>query len=215
MNIAIYARVSTRDKQEADNQLLQLRAYSDKQGFDIHREYVDYDSGGNPNRAQFKQLFLDASRKQFEIVLFWALDRFTREGAKETINYLSQLEAIGVGFISYTEPYLNTIGVFKDAIIAILATLAKQEKIRIKERVRAGLQKALKKGKKLGRKGLTPVEIRRVIEIYDQDIGQSVRTVARLSKVSPATAARLLSDYKAGLLDKEGFRYKVPLVSVE
>ncbi|MGO9013994.1 MAG: recombinase family protein [Dissulfurispiraceae bacterium] len=214
MKAAIYARVSTRDKQEAENQLLQLRAYCDKQGFEVHREYVDYESGGNPDRHQFKQLFLDAHQSQFQIVVFWALDRFSREGARETINHLALLESYGVGFISYTEPYLNSIGIFRDAIIAILGTLAKQEKVRLQERVRAGLDRARAKGKRLGRKPLSPIEIKRIILIYDEDTSRSVRTVAKLAKTSPATAARIIGDYKAGLLDEDGFRRTKPLVQV-
>jgi DNA invertase Pin-like site-specific DNA recombinase len=214
MKAAIYARVSTRDKQETENQLLQLRTYCDKQGFEVHREYVDYESGGNPDRPQFKQLFLDAHQNQFQIVVFWALDRFSREGARETINHLAQLESYGVGFISYTEPYLNSIGIFRDAIIAILGTLAKQEKVRIKERVRAGLDRARAKGKKLGRKPLSPIEIKRIMTIYDEDASRSVRTVAKIAKTSPATVARIIRDYKAGLLDGDGFRYSEPMASI-
>lgn len=211
---AIYARVSTRDKQEAENQLLQLRAYCNNQGFEVYREYVDYESGGNPDRLQFKQLFLDAHQSQFQIVVFWALDRFSREGARETINHLAQLESYGVGFISYTEPYLNSIGIFRDAIIAILGTLAKQEKVRIQERVLSGLERARAKGKKLGRKPLAPIEIKRIITVYDEDTSRSVRTVAKLAKTSPATASRIMNDYKAGLLDADGFRHRGPLATV-
>ena len=210
MRVAIYARISTRDKQEADNQLLQLRTYCDKQGHEVYREYIDYESGGNPDRLQFKQLFLDAHQSHFQIVVFWALDRFSREGASETVNHLAHLESYGVGFISYTEPYLNSIGIFRDAIIAILGTLAKQEKVRIQERVRAGLDRAKATGKKLGRRGLAPIEIKLIITVYNEDTSRSVRTVAKLAKTSPATAARIMSNYKAGLLDTDGFRQASP-----
>ena len=214
MDVAIYVRVSTKDRQETDNQLQQLREYCHKNGYSVCREYIDHMSGGSSERPEFKQLFVDAHQKKFDIVLFWALDRFSREGARETINHLAVLESYGAGFISFTEPYLNSIGIFKDAIIGILATLAKQEKIRIQERVRAGLETARKKGKKLGRKGLAPIEIKRIIMAYDEETGRSVRTVARLAKTSPATAARIISDYKAGLLDADGFRYSEPLIEV-
>lgn len=214
MKIALYVRVSTKDRQETDNQLLQLREYCQKNGYSVYKEYIDHVSGGNCERPGFKQLFVDAHQKKFDIVLFWALDRFSREGARETINHLALLESYGARFISFTEPYLNSIGIFKDAIIGILATLAKQEKVRIQERVRAGLETAKRNGKKLGRKGLSPIEIKRIITSYDEDTSRSVRTVAKLAKTSPATAARIISDYKAGLLDADGFRYREPLVEL-
>ena len=149
------------------------------------------------------------------MVVFWALDRFSREGARETINHLAQLESYGVGFITYTEPYLNSIGIFRDAIIAILGTLAKHEKVRIQERVRAGLDRTKAKGQRPGRKPLSRIEIKRIIMIYDGDSSRSVRTVARLSKTSPATAARIISGYKAGLLDTDGFKCEKSILTAE
>src|SRR5690349_7849637 len=60
MKIAIYARVST-DKQDTENQLLQLREHADKQGWQVHREYVDYESGSKSDRVEFREMFTDAS----------------------------------------------------------------------------------------------------------------------------------------------------------
>jgi len=53
-------------------------------------------------------MFQDAAQRKFDLVLFWALDRFTREDLQKTIFYLRQLDDCGVKFHSYTEPYLNT-----------------------------------------------------------------------------------------------------------
>ncbi len=204
-SIGIYARVSTKDKQEVDNQLVQLREYCLKNGYTVHREYVDHESGGNPQRKAFKELFVDAYQKKFSIVLFWALDRFSREGARETINYLSELEGYGVHFISYTEPYLNSIGIFKEAIISILATLAKQEKVRIAERVKAGLENAKKKGKKLGKKALPPVYRKKVLDIHETDPSMSVRAIAKKVNQSIGGVHKTLQLFKDGKCDREGF----------
>ena len=65
----------------------------------------------------------------------------------ETLNNLRRLEAAGVGFRSLTEQYLDSCGIFKDAVLSILATIAKQESIRISERTIAGLEKARKQGR--------------------------------------------------------------------
>src|SRR5690242_14423928 len=147
MKAALYTRVSTKDKgQDTANQLAQLRDFGRSQNWDIVAEYEDHDSGSNPDRTQFKAMLADAMQRKFDVVLFWALDRFTREGALQTLQYLNVLGSYGVGFRSFTEPYLDSCGMFKDAVIAILGTIAQQERRRISERVRAGLDRAKTQG---------------------------------------------------------------------
>ena len=70
MKIALYLRVST-DKQETDNQALQLRDFAPKQGWHIVEEYVDYETGSKGDRPEFQRMFKDASRRKFDLVLFW------------------------------------------------------------------------------------------------------------------------------------------------
>lgn len=109
MRIAIYARVSTDDKgQDPENQLAQLRAWC--AGHEIVGEYVDHESGrkSTDKRKRFAALFEDASRRKFDCVLFWALDRFSREGMVPTIMHLQRLSAYGVSFHSFTEAHLAT-----------------------------------------------------------------------------------------------------------
>src|SRR5262249_29611615 len=109
MRVAIYARVSTEDKgQGPGNQLRDLRAWCTNSGHDILDEYIDRVSGrkGRGERKQFAALFEDASRRKFECVVFWALDRFSREGMVPTIHHLERLNSYGVTFHSYTEPHL-------------------------------------------------------------------------------------------------------------
>src|SRR5271156_5769020 len=150
MNIAIYARVST-DKQDTENQLVQLREFAAMQGWKVTREYTDYESGSKSDRAQFQQMFADASRRKFDLVLFWALDRLSREGVLETLQHLNRLTSYGVGFRSFTEQFFDSCGIFKDAVIAIMATLAKQERVKRSERTKAGLARVKAAGKALGR----------------------------------------------------------------
>src|SRR5258708_14457648 len=152
MKVGIYARVSTKDKgQDTENQLVQLREFAAKQGWQIVCEYIDHETGSKSDRAQFQAMFADASRRKFDLLLFWSLDRLSREGVLETLQHLNRLTSCGVGYRSFTEQYLDSCGMFKDAIIGILATLAKQERIRISERTVAGLQVARAKGKRLVR----------------------------------------------------------------
>ncbi|MGC1298852.1 MAG: recombinase family protein, partial [Alloacidobacterium sp.] len=69
--VAIYARVSTKDKgQEVENQLRQLREFSVLQGWTNVREYVDHESGSTNERAEFQAMFRDASQRKFDVLLF-------------------------------------------------------------------------------------------------------------------------------------------------
>lgn len=154
MKVAIYARVSTEGKgQDTDNQLSQLREFAQAMKWDIYKEYADtVTASGKKDRPAFAQMFADASKRKFDLVLFWSLDRFSREGCRETLAHLTRLDSWGVGFRSYTEQYLDSTGIFKDAVISILSTVARQERIRISERTKAGLDRVRRAGVKLGRK---------------------------------------------------------------
>jgi DNA invertase Pin-like site-specific DNA recombinase len=99
------------------------------------------------DREQFQSLFADASQRQFDMVLFWSLDRFSREGVRETLNHLKRLDNYGVGYRSFTEQYLDSCGIFKDAVLAILAVIAKQERVRLSERTLAGFERAVRQGR--------------------------------------------------------------------
>jgi DNA invertase Pin-like site-specific DNA recombinase len=122
MKIALYARVSKRTgTQDTENQLAQLREFARIQGWTVVHEYVDRATGKHGDREQFQRMFKDASQRKFDLVLFWSLDRFSREGVLETLNHLQRLSAAGVGYRSFTEQYLDSCGIFKDAVLAILA----------------------------------------------------------------------------------------------
>jgi len=191
MNIAIYSRVSTRDKgQDVENQLRQLRGFCAKQGWIICREFVDHASGKRGDRDQFLAMFEAASRREFDSVLFWSLDRFSREGVYETLQHLQRLTACGVGYRSFTEQYLDSCGLFKDAVISILATIAKQERVRLSERTVAGLQRARQQGRVGGRPRVI-ADRNKVREL--RDAGVSLAQIAEQMGLSKTTVARMVS----------------------
>ncbi len=194
--VAIYARVSTDDKgQDPENQLAQLREWCMRSGNEIVAEYVEHESGrkGTKSRHAFRQLFEDANQRKFDLVLFWSLDRFSREGMRQTAAHLQRLDAAGVAFHSYTEEMLSTDNeLVRDILIAVMASLAKQEVIKISERTRAGLERAKAKGKQLGRPSVTPAQIALMRRLKKENPRTSVREIARQAKVSPHTPCRSL-----------------------
>src|SRR5215472_272356 len=186
--VALYGRVSTKDKgQEVQNQLRQLRAFAAQGGWTIVAEYIDHESGKVSDREQFQAMFAAASKRQFDVLLFWSLDRLSREGVLPTLQHLQRLTAYGVGYRSYTEQYFDSCGIFRDAVIAIVATVAKQERIRISERVKAGLATARHKGQRLGRPRVFVSRSR--IESLRQE-GKSWREIAQELNTNTATARR-------------------------
>jgi DNA invertase Pin-like site-specific DNA recombinase len=150
--VGIYCRVST-DKQDTDNQLDQLRTFAAQQGWEIAGEYLDTVSGsGKKTRPQFDACMLAASQRQFDVLLFWSLDRLSREGVARTIHYLEQLQGWNVGWRSFTQPFLDTGNEMTNSIVlAVLAAVAKQERVSISERTKAGLARVRRQGKRLGR----------------------------------------------------------------
>jgi DNA invertase Pin-like site-specific DNA recombinase len=192
MKIALYSRVSTKDKgQDVQNQLAQLREFCAKQGWPIVREFVDYASGKRSDREQFRAMFAAASRREFDTVLFWSLDRFSREGVFETLQHLQRLTGYGVGYRSFTEQYLDSCGMFRDAVISILATVAKQERVRLSERTIAGLQRARQQGR-VGGRPRAACDGGRVAQLR-QD-GFSLAQIAAQLGVSKTTVARMVTE---------------------
>ena len=186
MKTAIYGRVSTKNKkQDTENQFIVLREHCRLMGYTITKEYKDEESGGTGDRQAFQELFTDAGNGEFELVLFWSLDRFSREGVRATINYLQQLEDYNVKYKSFSEQYIDSAGIFKDVIISLLATLASQEKIRLKERVIAGLERAKLKGRIGGRPRLSE-QLREQIAFL-KNVGLSNRKIAQQLSLAPST----------------------------
>jgi DNA invertase Pin-like site-specific DNA recombinase len=192
VKVAIYTRVSGRsNRQDTANQSLQLIEYCQRQGWE-YVEYTDRMTGTRADRAEFQRMFEDARLKRFDLVLFWALDRLSREGTLKTLEYLQRLDSYGVAWKSFTEQYLDSTGMFRDAVIAILATIAKQEHARLSERVVAGLRRAKREGKVLGRKRivLDRLKIRAM-----HDSGQSLRQIASKTGVSKSLLANVLKEH--------------------
>jgi DNA invertase Pin-like site-specific DNA recombinase len=204
--VAIYARVSKDEGQDAENQLAQLRAWCVAAGHEIVGEYVDQASGakGADKRPQFGAMLADAHQRRFDLILVWALDRLSREGMVPTIGYLQRLASYGVAFHSYTEPMLSTDNeMVRDIVLAVMSSLAKVERARISERTKAGLArvraKGSKSGKPIGRPALAgSVQVRIATLARDnpgmtayaiaRQIGCDVKTVAKYARAARVIA---------------------------
>jgi DNA invertase Pin-like site-specific DNA recombinase len=108
----------------------------------------------------------------------------------ETLQHLQRLSASGVGYRSFTEQYLDSCGLFKDAVISILATIAKQERVRLSERTIAGLERARAKGR-IGGRPRVICNRDKVAELRRS--GLSLASIAQQMGVAKSTVARMVS----------------------
>jgi len=192
MRVAIYTRVSSNDgQQDVENQTHALRAFSHRNGWEIVREYTDKASGKSAaKRVQFQAMLSDAAQRPFDVVLVWALDRFTREGVGETFDYIKRLVSHGVQFVSFTEEHFRTTGPAGELMLAVAAWIAKAERQRMGERTRAGLERARRNGSTFGRPKLV-VDRARVLELGEA--GETLVAIAKRLKVSKSSIARMCS----------------------
>jgi DNA invertase Pin-like site-specific DNA recombinase len=148
--VALYARVSTSNgQQDPEMQLRELREYAKHRGLIIIGEYVDRMSGSKDSRPALNQLMTDASRRKFDTVLVWKLDRFGRS-LRHLVNAIAELEALGVAFISFRDN-LDLSTPSGRLMFHVVSAMAEFERALIQERVKAGLRNAKAKGKRLGR----------------------------------------------------------------
>lgn len=164
--VVIYSRVSKKD-QQAKNQLIGLREFAKRSNWHLIAEYVDHETGATSDRPQFQQMMEDAGQRTFDIVLFWSLDRFTREGVSRTFDHLARLKAYGVKFHNYSLPEASSEHPFADVFMAISAQWAKIEREQISSRTKAGMVRAAQEGRFPGRPH-TIIDGRVVSEMVDK-----------------------------------------------
>ena len=156
MNVALYARVSTTDKdQDPETQLLQLRDYCAAQGIEEWTEYVDKASAKDyVHRVRWAELHAAIRRRQVKLVLVWKLDRAWR-GVRECLNDLEEWDQRGCFFRSITQEIMDTSIPMGKFVLQVMAATAELESGMTAERVRAGMDRARRQGKALGRPKVT------------------------------------------------------------
>lgn len=151
VRVSLYVRIST-DRQDGANQLHDLQSYCQRMGYTDVTVYSDTMSGSkSDNRKYFQRMLGDARLRKFDLLLFWSLDRFTREGALETLQHLRVLDSYGVQWRSLQEAYLDSTGPLKDAVIGLISTISKMERQRIIDRTQASIRRRRELGLPLGR----------------------------------------------------------------
>jgi len=195
MRVAIYARTSTDDgRQELTNQTRELHEHAERMGWTVVAEFHDQISGRKAGRPELEKALEAGRKRKFDVLLFWSLDRLSREGVLKTLQILKEFSDYGVGFHSHQERYIDSLGPFRDAIVGIIATIAQFEAERLSSRVRSGLARAKAQGKTLGRPRAI-VDRDKLAAMREK--GMSLREIAATTGKSAMTIQRLLKSGEA------------------
>jgi DNA invertase Pin-like site-specific DNA recombinase len=189
---ALYVRVST-DKQTVENQELQLRQVAERRGWEVVEVYNDAGISGAKDRKQrpgLDRMLNDASRRKFDVVMAWAIDRLGRS-LVDLLETIKHLEACGVD-LYLDQQSIDTTTPMGKLVFSITGAFAEFERSMIQQRVRAGLNRARAQGKVLGR---PKVDERTEAAIRDAlKKGTGIKKTARLLGCGIATIYRIKNE---------------------
>lgn len=198
MRVAIYTRVST-SKQDTEAQIEILKEYAQKRGWEIVAIYQEKVSGaGKKRRRQFEKLMKEAKQRKFDIVLVFRFDRFSRS-MRELINSLEEFKTLGIDFVSFSEN-VDTTTPTGQLMFQIFSAFAEFERNIIRERIKAGLENARRKGKRLGR---PPKKLNAELIVKLKNAGWGYRRIAKKFKVSHQTIKRVYESVTKTLPENE------------
>ena len=149
---ALWLRVSDPARQTPENQLAPLKAEAERRGLEVVKVYeVGESAFQGAHLKALSEVYADARAGRFKVLLVWSLDRLSRQGAAAILEIVTTLAERKVELVSLNEPWLDTIGTFREPLLAIMGWVAQYESERRSERTRAGLERARANGRVLGR----------------------------------------------------------------
>jgi DNA invertase Pin-like site-specific DNA recombinase len=184
---ALYLRVSGGPGQTTENQRPELLQLARTRGFEIVAVYDEVGSAVK-HRAAFDKMMLSAHRGEFDVLAVWSIDRFGRSMIGN-VQAVLDLDRVGVEVVSVREPWLDTSGPVRQLLVAIFSWVASEERRRLIERTKAGLERARREGKQIGRPRarVDMAEARALLAS-----GLSMPKTARKLNVGTSTLYRLL-----------------------
>jgi len=195
---AIYVRVSTGDKrQDTALQEAELLDSAEKRGWKANLYRDQGESGAKERRPALDELLMDVRRHRIDVVMVWSLDRLARS-LKHLLSLAEEFRSLGVDFCSHKQAIDTgtSAGMFTYQILGAVAEL---ERALLRERVRAGLDQARRKGKRLGRPALrrfTATEVEEIRGLHQK--GASIRRLAHDFKTTQFMIAKLVRSDQTG-----------------
>lgn len=197
---ALWLRVS-KGEQTIETQRPDVEQLARARGVEVVEVYEEQASGVAKRRSVLRAMLDAAHRGAFDVVIVWALDRLGRS-MFETIETVRALDRAGVEVLSVQEPWLDTAGPARALLLAIFAWVADFERGRLVERTLAGMERARREGKRIGRpEKAIPMTLARSLRAG----GLSVRAVARRLQVPESTLRRALE--RAGEGEARGAQF--------
>ena len=190
--VAICARVST-GEQTPDNQLQELRAVVERMGWHVTAEYIDHGISGAKGRDQrpaYDRLYRAIIRREIDLVMAWSVDRLGRS-LQQLVALLLELQAKGVDLYLHQQGIDTTTPAGK-AMFQMCGVFAEFERAMIRERVKAGLERARAQGKTLGRPR-TPEVVENKIRAARRQ-GKGIKKIANELGVGVGTVQRVVHE---------------------
>jgi DNA invertase Pin-like site-specific DNA recombinase len=190
---APYLRVSTTE-QTTDNQERELREVATRMGHEVVEVYSDNGISGSRSRdgrPAFDRLLVDATRRRFDVIMAWSVDRLGRS-LQDLVGFLSEVHSAGIDLFLYQQG-LDTTTPAGKAMFQMMGVFAEFERAMIQERIRAGLARIRAEGRRLGRprasdeverriRTALTVPGRRGVRVIAADLGVSIGLVQRVSR---------------------------------
>ena len=199
---AIYVRVST-DKQTVENQIRELRQIAARRGWQIVEEYHDAGISGAKGRDQrpgLDRMLKDAGRRRFDVVMAWAIDRLGRS-LIDLLGTVQHLEACGVD-LYLDQQSIDTTTPAGKLMFQMTGAFAEFERSMIRQRVKAGLRRAVEQGKQLGRPRIAPELEQRILTQLQK--GKGILKVARELGIGTGTVQRIKEEMTGRPFDDAG-----------
>lgn len=178
-------------------QLMPLREYCNSRKFEVMGEYIDNGvSGADDRRPSLDLLMDDVKKRRVDVIVVWKLDRFGRS-LRQLVMALEELSGLGVGFISLQDN-LDLTTPQGRLMFHITAAMAEFERELIRERVKAGIMNARRKGTRLGRKPIPPIDLERIAALYNKNPDLSVRQITAKVGIGKSTVQKTIADLRSG-----------------
>ena len=194
---AYYVRVSS-DTQHLGNQRPDLDRLTATRGFDVTSIFEEKMSAAKA-RPQFEKMMAAAREGRFNVLAIWSLDRLGRS-MTGNLQTVLELDRLGVQVVSVREGWLDTTGPVRSLLVAIFGWVAEQERAQIVSRVRAGIERARREGKQLGRPS-ADVDLDEALRLRRR--GLSIRDAARKLHVGSSTLHRVYQSHDQARIDGE------------
>jgi DNA invertase Pin-like site-specific DNA recombinase len=188
---AIYARVSTAS-QTVDNQIADLREVAARNGWYVVIELTDSGVSGAKGRDQrpaFDELLRRATRREFDVIMVWSVDRLGRS-IQHLVAFMNEIQALGIDLYSHQQA-LNTATPAGRMVFSVFSALGEYERELIRERIIAGQRRARSQGTKIGRPSKMNDAVRTSVRLL-RDKGMSIREIAKRLEIGVGTVYTVL-----------------------